>query len=272
MMNTKIGIAILAVACLGLAVALVALKKQADDQQKTSATTIGNFSNQIVSANGQIDELSQANLTLKSDLAASRDTALAVSNRLSEQLTETAGTLATTTATLQSSQQQITQLNERISGLNESNADLEAQNQALDQRANSLSNTIADMDAQIALTRAKLASSETNNAFLDAELKRQIAARDELQRKFNDLVVVREQLRKLRDDLLISRRLEWMREGIDPTKPMKGGQLLMQRSPPANSANSAAPAAGKPLYNLNVEVGSDGSVHVIPPPTNSPAH
>ena len=165
MMNTKIGIAILAVACLGLAVALVALKKQADDQQKTSATTIGNFSNQIVSANGQIDELSQANLTLKSDLAASRDTALAVSNRLSEQLTETAGTLATTTATLQSSQQQITQLNERISGLNESNADLEAQNQALDQRANSLSKTIADMDAQIALTRAKLASSETNNTF-----------------------------------------------------------------------------------------------------------
>ena len=60
-----------------------------------------------------------------------------------------------------------------------------------------------------------------------------------------------------------------MREGIDPTKPMKGGQLLMQRSLPAAPA---APAAGTPAYNLNVEVGSDGSVHVIPPPTNAPSH
>jgi len=44
--------------------------------------------------------------------------------------------------------------------------------------------------------------------------------------------------------------------------------LLMQRPP---SATNAAPA-GSPLYNLNVEVGSDGSVNVIPPPTNAPAH
>jgi hypothetical protein len=100
-------------------------------------------------------------------------------------------------------------------------------------------------------------------------LKQQIAKRDELQRKFNDLVVVREQARKLRDDMLIARRLEWMNEGIDPTKPLKGGQLLMMRSPPVNPA---APAAGAPLSDLNVEVGSDGTVRVIPPPTNAPAH
>jgi uncharacterized protein involved in exopolysaccharide biosynthesis len=154
--------------------------------------------------------------------------------------------------------------------LDQRNSDLEAQNQALDQRANLLSNTIAALDTQINLTRAKLANSETNNAFLDAELKRQIAERAELQRKFDDLAVVRTQLRKLRDDQLIAQRLEWMREGTDPTKPMKGGQLLMMRSPPAG--NPAAPAAGSPLFNLNVEVGSDGSVHVIPPPTNAPAH
>jgi hypothetical protein len=43
----------------------------------------------------------------------------------------------------------------------------------------------------------------------------------------------------------------------------------MQRSPPVTQA---APAAGSPSYNLNVEVGSDGSVHVIPPLTNAPAH
>lgn len=261
-MNTKIGVAILAVACVGLAVALVAIKRQAEAQQKDSANTIVDFSNQIAKANLHIEDLSQANLSLNNDLATNRQMSLALSNQLSAQLAETAGTLANTEASLQSAQQQITNRDERI-------ADLEARNLVLDQRATSLSNAIAELDTQINLTRAKLAASETNNAFLDSELKRQIAEKAALERKFNDLAQVRAQVRKLRDDLLIARRLEWMREGIDPNKPLKGGQLLMQRSTPAKHA---APAAGSQLYNLNVEVGSDGSVHVIPPPTNAPSH
>jgi hypothetical protein len=67
--------------------------------------------------------------------------------------------------------------------------------------------------------------------------------------------------------LIAAQRLEWMRLGIDPANPLKGGQLLMQHTP---LASRAATAAGSPAYNLNVEVGSDGSVHVIPPPTNAP--
>jgi len=256
-MNTKIGIAILAVACLGFAVALVVVKHQADAQQEESANTILEFSNQIVKANISIEDLNQEKLNLSNDLATNREMALVLSN----QLTETAGTLATTTASLENAQQEITNLNGRISGL-------EAQNQELDQRANSLSNTIAALNTQIDLTQAKLASSETNNAFLDAELKRQIAEKTELERKFNDLAQVRTQVRKLRDDLLVARRLAWMLAGIDPTKQLKGGQLLMQHSP---STANAAPAAGSPAYNLNVEVGSDGSVHVISPLTNAPA-
>src|ERR1035437_555875 len=131
-MNTKIGIAILAVACFGLAVALVVLKHHADAQQTDSANTISEFSNQIVKANIHIEDLSQVNLTLNNDFATNRQTSLALSN----QLAETAGTLASTTVSLQGAQQQITNLNTHIT-------DLEAQNQVLDQRASSLSNTIA---------------------------------------------------------------------------------------------------------------------------------
>jgi len=257
-MNTKVGIAILAVVCLGFAVALVVIKHQADTQQAENAITILDFSNQIVKANVSIEDLNQANLNLNNDLATNRQMSLALSN----QLTETVGTLASTAASLQDARQQITNLNEHIS-------DLTAQNQVLDQRASSLSNTIAELDTQINFTQMKLAASETNNAFLDSELKRQIAQKAELEHKFNDLAEVRAQVRKLRDDLLIARRLAWMRAGIDPANPPKGGQLLMQRSPPATKA---APAADSSLYNLNVEVGSDGSVHVIPPLTNAPSH
>ena len=256
-MNTKIGIAILAVACFGFAIALVVIKHQADTQQATDASTILDFSNQIVKANVSIEDLNQANLNLSSDLATNREMTLALSN----QLVQTVGTLATTTASLQDAQQQVTNLNVRIN-------DLESQNQVLDQRANTLSNTIAALNTQISLTQAQLASSETNNAFLSSELKRQIAQRAELEHKFNDLAEVRTQVRKLRDDLLVARRLAWIQAGIDPTKPLKGGQLLMQRSTPSTKT---ATAAGTPAYNLNVEVGSDGSVHVISPTTNAPA-
>ena len=271
-MNTKIGIAILAVACAGLVVALVVIKGHAEKQQTADANTIGDFSNQIVKANVSIEDLKQANLTLNDDLATNRQTAQVLSNQvgtLAAQLAETNNTLATATASLQSAQQEITTLNGSITNLNEHITDLEAKNQALDQRASSLSNTIASLDAQIAETQKKLATSETNNAFLDSELKRQIAQRAELERKFNDLVVVRAQVTKLRDDLIAAQRLEWMRQGIDPANPLKGGQLLMQHTP---YTNRAAAAARSPAYNLNVEVGSDGSVHVLPPPTNAPAH
>ena len=91
------------------------------------------------------------------------------------------------------------------------------QNQVLDERANSLSNIVAGLDAQIAETQQKLAHSETNNMFLAAQLKQQMAQRAELERKFNDLNDVRSQVRKLREELLIARRLEWMRAGTDPT-------------------------------------------------------
>jgi chaperonin cofactor prefoldin len=259
-MNAKIGMAILAVACVGLAVALVALKHQADAQQTSSAGTIADFSNQLVDAHDQINGLNQVNLMLTNALDASRRQSLAVSNQFVAKLVETSGTLAAAETSLQDAQQQITNLNTRV-------ADLAAQNQALDQRAASLSNAIVSLNAQIATTRLALASSKTNNAFLAKQLEQQMAQRKQLEDKFNDLAEVRDQVHKLRMDLLVARRLDWMRQGIDPTKPMKGAQLLMRRSPPA----AVASTAGSSPYNLNVEVGSDGSVRVIPPLTNAPA-
>ena len=260
-MNAKIGIAILTVACIALVIALVAFKHQADVQQAASSSAIVDISNQLANAHDKISGLNQVNLMLTNDLDVSRQQSLAISNQLAGKLTETSSTLAATEASLQGAQQQITNLDTRV-------ADLEAQNQVLDQRANSLSNTIASLNMQIASTQAQLASSKTNNAFLANQLQQLMAEKKKLEDKFNDLAEVRAQARKLRTDMLVAQRLEWMRQGIDPTKPMKGGQLLMQRTLPVPGA---AANAGSPQYNLNVEVGSDGSVRVIPPATNAPA-
>lgn len=256
-MNMKVGVAVLAAICVVLAVALVVINNQADVQQKKAAGTISDLSNQVVSATEQIIGLNQVNLTLTNDLAASRQDALTFSNNL----LQVSSTLTETKAMLQSAQDQITNLDARV-------ADLQAQNQALDQRAADLTNTIAWFNSQVTSTQMKLVASETNNAFLEEQLKQQVAARNELQRKFDDLQTVRKQVTKLRDDALAARRLEWMREGIDPSTLVKGGQILMQHGSPA-----ASHAHSEPHNELNVEVGSDGSVHIIPATpaaTNSP--
>ena len=65
----------------------------------------------------------------------------------------------------------------------------------------------------------------------------------------------------------MARRLQLMK---NDNRQKKGAQLLMERTVTVTNAPAAAPN-----YGLNVEVGSDGSVHVIPPlgaATNAPAH
>jgi chromosome segregation ATPase len=225
------------------------MKHAAEEKFKRDTDAILDFSNQLVTARANLDELGQVNLRLTNELAASHEESLTFSN----QFAETSGTLANTRASLQSAQDQIGGLNKRIAGLT-------TQNQVLDQRAAALSGAIAGLNAQIADTQQKLADSETNNTFLEAELQRQTVARAELEGKFNNLTVVRAQAKKLKEDLVVSRRMQWMREGTDPAMLAKGGQQLMQRTAPA--------PARPPHYDLNVEVSSDGAIRVMPGTTN----
>ena len=251
-MKTKLGVVILAVAGAGMLMALFAMKRAADERFKKDTDAILDFSNQLVTARANLDELGQVNLRLTNDLAASHQETLIFSN----QFTETSGTLADTRASLQSAQDQIAGLNKRIAGLT-------TQNQVLDQRAAALSSAIAGLNAQIADTQQKLADSETNNTFLEKELQRQTATRAELEGKFNNLTTVRAQVKKLKDDLVVARRMQWLREGTDPGQQQKGGQLLVQRAAPA--------PARPPHYDLSVEVSSDGAIRVVPVATNAPA-
>jgi chromosome segregation ATPase len=246
-MKTQLGIIVLVVVCAGLVVALVMGKKRADIRQKKDTDTILDFSNQLTTANASLDDLRQVNLMLTNDLEMSRRTLTMFSN----QYVATSTSLSNTEAALKTAQDQITAL--------------EAQNRSLDQKAMQMTNTIANLSAQITETQMKLVESETNNTFLENELKRQVAEKARLESKFNNLSQVRAQVRKLRDDLLVARRLRWMREGTDPTQQRKGAELLMAHASATNQI------MGPAHYDLNVEVSSDGSVQVIPTTTTTSA-
>jgi chromosome segregation ATPase len=257
-MKTKIVIVILAVICVGLVIGIVATKDQGDEQQKNDAAAIIDFSNQLATARTSLDDLSQVNLKLTNDLSSAEQQI----EQLSNSLTQTSAELAGTKTSLQGAQDQITNLNGRI-------GDLEAQNKVLDDRATDLTNTIAQLNAQIADTERQLATSTTNNEFLTAELEKQMAQLAELQHRFNDLNVVRTQLKKLRDEAFVARRLELMKNSAPDQKGAQ--QLVGPKTQGPGAVNKKSP----PNYDLNVEIGSDGSVKVIPPSsisTNTPVH
>ena len=237
---------ILILACAGLVIALVINQKQVDERRKKDADTILDFSNQVIAANDELNDLRQVNLALTNDLNSSREQLLDLSN----QVLAISGSLSNSDTQLKAAQDQI--------------AILQQQNQELDQRAAQLTNTINELDAKINSAQMQLVESETNNDFLQGEVQKQMVEKQKLEAQFNNLKAVKEQAKKLHTELVMERRIEWIREGTQPNTQVKQGQLLMARGWPTNHL---APAEH---YNLNVEVDSSGAVRIVSD-TNSPA-
>jgi len=260
-MKSRIGVIFLVLICLGLGIGLVVSKKQAAQRQQQDADTKSDLSNNVAQTEGKLEEQRQVNAKLESDRTKQKIAYDELSNnfvKVTANLSQTSADLTKTEAALKASQEETARRDAKI-------ADLEAQNQALDKRALDLSTAITNLTAQIEETKRKLATSEGEKGFLEGELKRLVAEKAELERQFNDLKVLRAQVAKLKEELTIARRLDWIRRGLFASTDEKGASKLMQASA------SSQPKAPKTNYDLNVEVSSDGSVKVIPPLTNSPA-
>jgi chromosome segregation ATPase len=260
-MKNRIGVIVLILVCLGLGVALVVSNKQAAKQQQQDANTNSALSNQVTQTEDKLEKQRQVNAEMESDRAKQKVAYDELSNNLvkvTANLTQTAAELAKTETALKASQEETAKRDAKI-------ADLEAQNQALDKRALELSIAITNLTVQIEETKRKLAASEGEKGFLEGELKRLVAEKAELERQFNDLKVLRAQVAKLKEELTIARRLDWIRRGLFASTDQKGAQGLMRPSASSQSKESTT------NYNLNVEVSSDGSIKVIPPLTNAPA-
>lgn len=264
-MKNQLGIIVLILICVGLIVALVVNQKQATERQTTDILTIGNYSNDLVKTTVDLEEVRKVNTDLNKDL----DTRKSELVQMTNHLTEVSSALAKTEDTLKTTQEQRTlEIAQRDAKI----AALESQNLALDQRASDLNTAITNLTAQIGDTQQKLAASEGDKAFLQKELTRLMSEKAELEKQFNDLKALRQQVAKLKDELTISRRLEWIRQGLFARDAKKGAQLLMENKTPAfpSTPGTNAPAKPSAQYDLNVEVSSDGTVRVLQPLTNAP--
>jgi len=253
MTKNQIGLAVSGVICLGLVIALFVTKNQANKEKQQDTDSIVTFSNKWVEYSDKLDDQKKVTTMLEKDL----DTQKRALGDLTNTYTEVASNLVRTETSLKTTLEVVAKRDAK-------SADLETQNEALDKQALDLSTSITNLTVEIADTQKKLAASEGNREFLEQELKRLTAEKAELERQFNDLAVLRAQVSKLKEELSIARRLDWLRRGIFANAELKGAQRLMQG---ANA--SPIPKANTNRYDLNVEVNADGSVKIIAPITNA---
>ena len=263
LMKAKVAILLLLLVAVGLGVALVKLNQTIEQERATSATfkaNWGNSSNEAVSLRGELNESKTVNLTLETNL-----------NQRFSELTTISNDLASTIATLDKTRVDAAAAAARAAGLSaaeiakrdEQIGKLTTDRDDLSKEVNDLKGAITKLDTQIQETQRMLASSEGERTFLVKELARLQKEKAELERQFNDLVVLREQVKKLKDQLSVAKRLEWLRMGIYERRDMKGGQLLTQGVRPKDPGTNDS--------SLKVDLKQSGEVKVQGGTTNAPA-
>jgi len=250
----KAAIIALVILSLGLAGGLLWRHTKARSDEHLHVADKIFLTNQLNETKSKLDENEQMASFLQKNLDQ-------VNQKLSDRSNEVlrlSGTLAKTQQDAQAAAEAAkSEMARRDAKINE----LEAQNTALDKQATDLKSAIGNLEKSIADTEKKLAASEGDREFLLKELKRLQAEKAELERQFNDLAVLKTQVSKLKDELSIARRLEWIRMGIYGMQNVKGAEKLL----------STNWAATDNKFDLNVELKQDGGANIVPAKTNAGA-
>jgi septal ring factor EnvC (AmiA/AmiB activator) len=250
-MNSRLAVTALVLLCLVLAAGWTYRHYTATADKKKDVETIRHFSNELAVTTQKLDEQKLVNLSLERDYATQSEELKTYSNNLAILSTNFAKVQADAKTAADTAKEELRRRDERI-------AELENERDGMSKKMNDLTSSISNLETQIAETQRKLEASEGDRDFLLKELKRLQSEKSELERQFNDLAMLREQVRRLRDELSVSRRLEWIRRGLYGS--LKGGEVLRKgfASAPTTQTN----------YNLDVEIRRDGSARVL---TNTPS-
>ena len=163
-----------------LLVSLIFVKQSDNAQHDSDVTAITDFSNRLDAAQTQIAFFTGTTLTLSNNLDKSRSATLTFSNQLMEAQSHIA--LAT---------DQITNLTRRV-------ADVESINQTLNRQNSGLTNQLAGLSQKVALTATNLNQVNHEYALLENRLRRDVAERLVLERKYNNPSELQAQLEYLK--------------------------------------------------------------------------
>ncbi len=201
----------LTLAFIGLVISFIVMKRGDNAQHETDAATIADFSNRLDTAQIQIAFCKGTMLTLSNRLDESRSASLTFSN----QVIEAESTLALDT-------EQITNLTGQV-------AELTSENQSLrtsGQRVMDLTNRVADLARQIALAGTNLDQANKNYALLEERLRRDVAERLVVDRKFNNLTALQGQIWYLQQNPAAAISAESIYAGLDVEVTSNGVHVI----------------------------------------------
>jgi len=166
-MNQYLSIA-LALACAVSVISLIVIKRGDNAQHETDAGALAGCSNQLTLAQAQIVGCNEMMLTLSNRLDESQSTSLTFSNQLAE--AESNMVLST---------EQVTNLTRQV-------AEVESENQTFGRRVTDLTNQMARLTSRITLTESNLDQANKDYVLLEYRLRRDVAERVVVERKFNN--------------------------------------------------------------------------------------
>ena len=160
--------------------------------------------------------------------------------------------------------QELAAKDEKITALNGELQTAQNKNRDYDSQIRNLNSEMATKDLAIEDISRRLESSENDRDHLLRERNKLIAEKADLEKQFQDIVVLRRKVQQLQVELMASKKLEWLRRGFYGGARKKGGARLMgmskKQKQPTDSTNA----------DLNVEIRRDGTVKIVPAETNSP--
>lgn len=253
-MKSKIAIIILIVVTLGLGVALVTEERKHAQEKKERDDEIVLQSKNLQKTTRDLEEQKQVNMTLENDLKSRSEDVKTLSNNLSKII----GDLEKSDAQAKATAEQLRAAQAELARKDEKIGALENERLLLGKQMDQLTNSIGGLEKLIAITEKKLSTTQGERDFLVKELTRLRAEKAELERQFNDLAVLRAQVSKIKEEIAIARRLEFIRLNLFGVTAKGGAEKLM--------ANENKPVRGGGTnYDLNVEVRQTGSARVVAP-------
>lgn len=258
-MNSKAPVVVLILLCLGLLAGLIVRHNQATSQKEAADLRYRQLAEEKAKLQSQFDELNAVNKSLKVDEEK-------VKNQLDQtakQLTDTKSALNQKETAVQEAAKALKDKEAELAKREAKIAELENQNSTLDKQAADMKSALAVLEGRISDTQKKLNTAVGDRDYLLSELQRLETEKSNLQRRLNDVVALKEQIKKLKEDLSISKGLEALRRELYGAETKKGAELLQQ------GFRSGTKPATAP-HDLNVEIRRDGSATILTP-TNAPA-
>ena len=250
----KAAIVILVIFCVGLGAALFYRHSNAVEEKKHDEQIKATLTNTVENTKSKLEDQERITMILETNLNLTVAERAAFSNNLIKVKDELQKTQKEAEAAAEAAKVEMAKRQARID-------ELTGQIDDQTKKLTDLNTAIEGLNQQIATTEKKLLASEGDREFLLKELKRLQAEKAELERQFNDLAVLRSQVSRLKEELSVSRRLEWIRNGIYGQQDKKGAERLLFTSTPETNRQN---------FNLNVELKQEGGAVIVPQATNAP--